>query len=315
MGISRCRQNAHAGKTGYISQKKKGMFFLGFLILLVVLVLLVVAIGINPKKLSYDFTAPLNLFLFQEPAASYSDQLVNLWVKKTWRTDGRRIPCRLETATKNLEKFLIIYSHGNAENLLTCSQFIRELSEQTQMDVLAWDYSGYGLNEGDAFERSPEGINLSLQTIVDHMTDQHGHGYSIDRILFWGYSLGTGPSTHAAAGLCSTGHKPAGLVLVGAYASILDVVKDQTNEQVSAWFTERWSTKDVIASVTVPILLLHGQSDGLINVQHAHVLHERNPRAKEVVLPNTGHTKFHWGECVKAVKLWLTNEEIVSNRF
>ncbi len=286
------------------------MYFLVFLTLLVVLILLSFSIGIIPEKCAYDYDSPLNFLLFQEPNAVYSDQLVNMWVDKTWRPDGKRIPCRMEKTASLAEpqdRRIVVYSHGNAENLLTCSQFIRELSGQMDMDVVAWDYSGYGLNEPDKFERTPAGINLSLQTIVEDLV---GQGYRLKNMILWGYSLGTGPSTHLAASLSKKQSQTAGLVLMGAYASVLDVVEDQTSKDISQWFTERWSTKDVIGDVQSPILILHGQSDGLISVKHADILAERASNAKKVILPNTGHTKFHWGECAKEVKKWMKEKKI-----
>lgn len=279
-----------------------------FLFVFVLILIALLIIGFAPSKCVTDYDSPLNFVMFQEPSARYSDQLVNLWVDKPWRSDGRRIPCHIEhgyrSDTKNENRKLILYSHGNAEDLLNCVQFTRELSLAMGMDVVCWDYSGYGLNESDKFERTPEGINLSLQTILDHL--MHRKGYQLKNIILWGYSLGSGPSTHMASTLCQRETPPAGLVLFGAYSSILDVVKDMTNDKVASMFYERWNSKEIIGSVTCPILLMHGQSDGLIRYHHAEKLKEKNPNAKLVLLPNTGHTRFSWSEAVREVRRWMT---------
>jgi pimeloyl-ACP methyl ester carboxylesterase len=283
-----------------------------FLLIIIIFVIILLAIGIVPTKCIYDYDSPLNLFMFQEPNNKYSDQLVNLWIDKSWRSDGRRIPCRIEYGykydTPNRERKLIVYSHGNAEDLLNCSQFIRELSESLDMDVVCWDYSGYGLNDIDRFERTPEGINLSLQTLIDHMVRQKG--YDLSNIILWGYSLGTGPSTHIAASLSQRQTPPAGLILFGAYSSILDVVKDVTKQDLSKIFSERWNTKEIIGQVTIPILMMHGQSDGLIKPSHADILHTRNPKAKLVKMPLSGHTTMNYAECIKEVKRWMIEKNI-----
>ncbi len=285
------------------------MYFVGFLFLIAIFIIILFAVGVIPSKVCYDYDSPLNFFVYQEPSASYSDELVNLWVSKTWRNDGRRIPCRLETCAKpNPDKKLIIYSHGNAENLLLCSQFVRELAANLDSDVVAYDYSGYGLNDFDKFERTPEGINMTLQCVLDHLWESHG--YSPTNTLIWGYSLGTGVSTYMASKLSKQSTPPRGLVLFGAYSSILDVVKDHVHPEIAKWFQERWDNKEAIRSVTCPILLMHGQSDSLIKVSHAETLAKANPRAKLYIHPNTGHTKFHFGETVKEVKKWLTNLQI-----
>jgi pimeloyl-ACP methyl ester carboxylesterase len=288
------------------------MLLLGFFLILLVLLVILLVIGISPKKCLYDYDSPLNLFLYQEPSHRYSDQLVNLWIDKSWRSDGKRIPCRIEYGydydVPTSERKLILYSHGNAEDLLTSYQFLRELSTNLKMDVITWDPSGYGLNEVDKFERTAEGINLSLQTILEHFASDQG--YKISNIILWGYSLGTGPSTHLAAQLSQKKTPPAALVLFGAYSSILDVVKDVTGKDMSKWFHERWNTKEIIPSVLAPILLMHGQNDSLINVNHANLLHSRALNAKLIIMPQSGHATMPYGECIKEVKRFLVEKNI-----
>lgn len=291
------------------------MVFLLFLLLLLTVLVILLAVGVIPTNCVYECDSPLNYFLYQPPSTKYSDQLVNLWVDKTWRSDGKRIPCRIEKSYEDSVPYearkLIIYSHGNNEHLLTCAQFIRELSETVTMDVLAWDLSGYGLNDFDRFERTPEGVNLTLQTVYDYLVSQMG--YAPENIIFWGYSLGSGSSTHMAATLSKKGVPPAGLVLFGAYSSILDVVKDKVSPELVKLFSERWNTKEMIGFVTCPILIVHGQSDGMIKASHADVLHANNPKAKKVILPQNGHTKMHFGEAIKEVKQWCHENNIVAS--
>lgn len=289
------------------------MHFLSFAFFVLVILAVLFVVGAIPQKIWTDYDSPLNLFVYQEPKATYTDQLVNLWVNKGWRSDGERIPCRLEQSatltTPNSERLLVLYSHGNAENLLTCAQFVRELSERLETDVVAWDYSGYGLNKSDRFERSPEGVNLTLKTVYDHVTGELG--YAPDRVILWGFSLGSGPSVALAAQLSQSQRPPAALVLFGAYASILDLVKEHTSPEVASLFTERWDSKRNIKAVACPILLLHGQNDGLIPARHAEILRAANPKAKKILFPNCGHTKFGFADCVMHVRKFLTEQNII----
>lgn len=94
-------------------------------------------------------------------------------------------------------------------------------------------------------------------------------------------------------------------MLFGAYSSILDVVRDQTHPQVSQWFTERWNSKETIRNVDIPILLMHGQSDGMIRSKHSEILHAANPKSKLILFPNTGHTSFSWADTIKEVRTWI----------
>jgi len=278
------------------------IFFLFFLIFILLTILFVA----SPSKCWTDCTAPLNLFIYREPSEKYSDQLVNLWIKKPWKNDGSQIPCRIETydddKNDNNVKNLIIYSHGNAENILHCVQFARELALATKSDVLTYDYSGYGLNKIDRFERTEEGINITLKTVLEEMLVR---GYRLENILLWGYSLGSGCSTKIASNLSEQGKMLRGLVLFGAYSSILGVVSDTVHEKIAKMFTERWNSEKNIAKVTCPILILHGQSDNMIKLKHANKLKQANPLAKLVIMHNVGHTSFSWSDSIKEVNDWI----------
>lgn len=277
-------------------------------VLLALLFVFMLLVGIMPQKCLYDWDAPLNLVLYQEPQNRYPDQFVNLWVDKPWRTDGKRIPCRWEVydAEQPVEdRTLILYSHGNNENLIYCGEFMRQLSQSLHLDAVCWDYSGYGLNDPDRFERSADGVNLSLKTVLDHLVEKEG--YRLPHIYLWGYSLGSGPSLLIASRLCQAGTPPQGVILFGAYASIKMVVADHTNENIANLFSERWNSAQNIKHVTCPVLILHGQSDGLIKIKHAEKLKKAQPNAKLVVLPNVGHTTFSWGDSIHEVQKWMTD--------
>lgn len=285
------------------------LFVLLFVLGIVILIGVCVFVPVNVV----DLDSPLNMVIFQSPGTNrYSSSLVNLWIPKTWRTDDTHIPCRLETFDRETtSRKLIVYSHGNAEDLLACSQFIRELSEYTQMDVVSWDYSGYGLNPVDRFERSVEGVNLSLKTIIEYFVQQKG--YMLENIVLWGYSLGTGPTIGVASRLCKDGKLPGGVILFAPYSSILDVVRDHTHPKVAEQFTERWDSKESIKHVTCPVLLMHGQSDGMIPCKHSQTLKSKIPgdKSKLVLFPNIGHTQFSWQDTIKEVVQWLKDMQII----
>lgn len=285
-------------------------------IFLVVGLLVMVLVVVLVPQSSVTGDGVLNKFVFRSPGANrYSEHWVNLWVPKVWRTEDptQRIPCRMEygyrDAVPKAERKLIVYSHGNAEDLMSCAQFLRELSERLAMDVVTWDYTGYGLNALDSWEQTVDGVNASLQTVLDALLAQ---GYRLSNVLLWGYSLGTGPSTALAASLSRQNRALCGLILFGAYASILEVVKDHAPAWVVPWFSERWNSQEAIAEVTCPILLLHGQSDGLIPAHHSERLHRAAPahQAQLVLFPNVGHTQFSWAEAMKEVCRWLQEKHI-----
>lgn len=285
--------------------------FLGLLFCTLLFVLLLLSIAdVFPSKCVNDYDSPLNWVMYQEPNVKYSDQIVNMWVDKPWRSDARRIPCRWEEGydakTPYRQRYVLIYSHGNAENLLHCMQLVRDLASTLQMDVVTWDYSGYGLNDRDRFERSAEGVNLSLLSVVEHVVQEKGYSYS--HVFLWGTSLGSGPSIHVARRMSQQQKTPpAGLILFGAFASILSVMDDVTSSpHISKWFQERWDNEANLVHVQCPVLILHGENDMFIQPKHAHRLKKQLPdsQAKLVLIPNAGHNSFSWSDVFQEVKEW-----------
>ncbi len=262
---------------------------------------------IPPQKVACDFGSPLNIMLYQEPTVSYPNQFVNLWVDKPWRTDSSRIPCHVEFFDSN--KY-IIYSHGNAENLLTALPFASLLSNKLQANVICYDYSGYGLNGYDSYERSAEGVNATLKAVYNYLLTRDQSAVSSSDICLVGYSLGTGCSVQLAADL---GPNVGGLVLIAAYASILEVVKETVSSsfgvkaasQISSMFSERWNNLRTIPQVKCPILLLHGKYDQLIPLKHAQKLKQASSNST-LIETDCGHASFNWDHIVNHIETWRT---------
>jgi pimeloyl-ACP methyl ester carboxylesterase len=280
---------------------------LAFLLIFFLLICLVT----TPTRCWVDRAAPFNLVLYREPGSQYTSQLVNQWVEKPWRDDGGRIPCRLEKDTSSGatvgQRTLVIYSHGQSENLLSCVQFAQQASASLSADILCYDYSGYGLNPPDSFERSEEGVSRTLHTVYQAMVQQ---GYHPGNIVLWGYSLGTGPSVKLAATLSQSGQQLKGLLLFGAFSAVSQVIKDHTHARVASLFEERWHNARTLGVVTCPVLLLHGQNDQVVNIKHAQQLKRANPAAKLLTLPNVGHSIGSWTVATSEVQAWLRSSSI-----
>lgn len=255
-----------------------------------VLLLILIVFLMGPSRCWVDRTAPLNYVLYQEPLRGYDAQVVNVWVDKPW--SGSRIPCHL--ARYGDTDTLIIYSHGNNEDLLSCLPLVKKISDNLHSDVVTYDYSGYGLNPADTFERSERGVNATLEAVYEYFRS----GY--EKVVLWGYSLGSGPSLKLAAK-----SKVEGVVLVGAYSSILKVVEDKTNVKFARMFTERWDNASTIKDVPCPCILLHAEQDNVVPFAHAEKLKAQGgTNVSLVALKNSNHSSFNWDEVTREVELW-----------
>lgn len=255
-----------------------------------------------------DLKNPVNLVLFQAPSHSYSEHLPTEQIKKPWNIKSTIPAYRkvfYEEDVPMNDRRWIIMSHGNAEDLMQCHPQVERMSKDLLADVIVWDYSGYGLNPLNEYERTPEGMNKSLEAVYHHMIKL---GYHYKHAILWGYSLGTGPTTAFAAKLNQTENTHiAGVVLQSPYTSIEGVYKHITPSIVSSWITidKRWDSEANISQIKDPVLILHGQRDGMIPISHGSKLNDVCSQAKFVVFPHTGHTNFDYTLVTKEVQKWI----------
>lgn len=279
---------------------------LGFVLLVLIAVLLMLTLSVGSfERCRHDIGSPLNFVLLQEPRRSYTDEIVSKWVKKPWKSNGERIPCHVSKAEgksgSGASDHWILYAHGNACDLLGAIPWSKNLSHELNVNVLSFDYSGYGLNFYDAFERTADGINQTMRSVWDDLMATENP----ESVYLYGFSLGSGPTLKLACALQNgNGQLPEGVIVHGAFTSVLDVVKEHTHEKLAALFSERWNNVETMCKIQGPVLIMHSKDDTLISVQHAHKLRKANPNATFAQL-SKGHSNFVWSESVDALKKFI----------
>ncbi|MFH1434608.1 MAG: alpha/beta hydrolase [Pseudomonadota bacterium] len=166
-------------------------------------------------------------------------------------SDGETINAILFRAPE--PKGVALYFHGNAGSLSSW-QFVSDDIVPLGFDVLVIDYRGYGKSTGKISEK---GLYLDAEASFDKLTSL---GYEKDGIVVYGRSLGTGVAFDLA------GQRKAGaLVLESPFTSMPDLV--------SAFFpiplpgliiSYKFENLEKAPKVTIPTLVLHGDSDELI---------------------------------------------------
>ena len=155
-------------------------------------------------------------------------------------------------------KGLIVYFQGNAKNL---QNFLDHHFMVTGWgyDVLVTDYRGFGTSEGTL--RGQDQLYADAEKVYDYAL---GLGYSPERIILYGYSLGTGLATHLAGV-----RKAKALVLESPYTSISEI--PWIGNKAPAYAL---NSKAKARSVHIPTLVVHGQLDKVIPPDHAQQLYE-----------------------------------------
>ena len=173
---------------------------------------------------------------------------------------------------------VVLYFHGNGDFLAGFFGRFRDIIADGT-GIVALSYRGYA---GSSGRPSEQGLLLDAAAVYAFTTAR----YSADRIVAWGFSLGTGVAVALAA------EQPVGkLILEAPYTSIADVA-------ASAFpiFPVRFVIKDPfrsderIARVTAPLLMMHGARDGTIPLVFGERLFALARDPKQLVrFPEGGH--------------------------
>jgi uncharacterized protein len=149
---------------------------------------------------------------------------------------------------------VILYFPGNGDFLAgSVSRFRAMTSDGT--GLVALSYRGYAGSTGYPSER---GLLLDAAAAYAFTSVR----YSADRIVVWGFSLGTGVAVALAA------EQPVGkLILEAPYTSIADVAASRFRLVPVRWLMrDQFRSDERIARVTAPLLIMHGARDSTIPI-------------------------------------------------
>jgi fermentation-respiration switch protein FrsA (DUF1100 family) len=149
---------------------------------------------------------------------------------------------------------VILYFHGNGDFLAGFFGRFRDIIADGT-GVVALSYRGYAGSSGRPSER---GLLQDAQAAYAFTTAR----YSADRIVVWGFSLGTGVAVAMAAE-----HPIGKLILEAPFTSTADVAASLF------WFMpvrlvmrDQFRSDERIARVKVPLLIMHGTDDPAIPI-------------------------------------------------
>jgi uncharacterized protein len=174
----------------------------------------------------------------------------------------------------------IVYFHGNGGNLSLWCDVLAGLWQQG-FDLVAVDYRGYGVSSG---RPSEEGL---YQDVDATLALVHERLPRLDvPLLYWGRSLGTPMAAYAASR-----RPPDGVVLESGFPTMRSILETNPIMWVLSWLSSyRFPTADWMATVHAPVLVLHGDADGVIPYRLGKRLYDRLSEPKRfVTLPGVDH--------------------------
>jgi uncharacterized protein len=191
----------------------------------------------------------------------------------------------------------LLYFHGNGGSLAIRAERIRRFMAEG-WGVFMMTYRSYGGSTGSPTETN----NVADARLAHGALVQEG--VAAQSIIAYGESLGTNIATRVAA------ERPVGgLILDAPYTAIVDVAAGAYPFLPVRYFlSDRYETSKYIASVKVPLLILHGERDPVIPVAMGKELYRLANEPKRIVLfPNGHHSDLYidGNNAIEAVRKWV----------
>ncbi len=153
----------------------------------------------------------------------------------------------------------IIHCHGNAGNISHRLRIL-EIFNSMELDVLLFDYRGYGLSEGSPSEK---GTYADAEGAWEYLTKVKG--IPAERIIIHGQSLGG-----AIAAKLASKQRPAMAVVESSFTSTRDLARKFCSFTPAIYIiiSYTYETEKHIAGARCPVLVVHSRDDELIPFSH-----------------------------------------------
>lgn len=269
-------------------------------------------LAVPPAGLSYAFDSLVRRNLYRTgpyqrgvpEATGVPFEQVRFWTAdgqelEGWLFQGGELPAT------------ILFMHGtnyNASDMWATeerAQLFGRFLRGVGCQYFVFDYRGYGPNDGAATE---QGTYLDAEAALAYLHNRQ----EIDptRIVFYGFSLGTGVAMELAL------REPcAGLVLRSAFTSIRDLAVDRLPWlrrplALAPWLPmTRYDSVAKIPRIRVPLLVMHGDADESVPPWMGRHLYELASEPKTfVAFPGASHQDFPLELMIPAVRAFV--EEI-----
>ena len=231
----------------------------------------------------------LLLVLFQGGCVYYPDRVMRASPKHAGlafedlmleTADGERVSTWYVPAAADADRgYTLLFCHGNAGNLSHRIGSIMTF-HQLGLNVIIFDYRGYGKSTGKASEK---GTYADARAAWDYLVDTKK--VPPDRIIIFGRSLGGAIATKLAGE-----KKPGALVLESTFLSAPAMAHRMFPYLPTRLLCRyKYDNLAAIPDIQCPIVIAHGRQDTTIPFDHSEQLYEAASEPKHFIAFRGGH--------------------------
>ncbi len=183
-------------------------------------------------------------------------------------------------------KLIVLFSNGNTGNIST-RKWKQECILSNGSSLFAYDYRGFGRSDGIP---TVKGVVEDACTAFDYLVQEQG--ISPDSIVLYGESLGSCMTIEIASK-----RRCGGIIIQSGCISAEKICKEQVPilniYPTFLFFKPSLDNCRYLEGSHPPLLIVAGQKDEIIPVEHATTLYKIATDPKELVLlPNSSHNDF-----------------------
>lgn len=224
-----------------------------------------------------------SVFLYPDHRQYFPDRRLATPAEDVWiaAADGSRLHA-LYLPAQGAPRAAILFLHGNAENVSSHVYAVNWLPAQGY-SVLAPDYRGYGRSEGKA---GVDAVHEDAQAALAWLARREHSS----RLVVYGQSLGGSVALRLAADTPQR-DRIAAVVAESAFSSYRGIAREKLAQAWLTWpvqwplsflISDRYSAIAVVGRISpIPLLLIHGQRDPVVDAGHSDKLYAaaKEPKA------------------------------------
>lgn len=240
---------------------------------------------------TYEFPAEVRT---ENSRGSYTEECQSIF-------EETGVPC---LASDSDGTALVLYFHGNSENLQTVGMYLNALSTQFDAEVITFEMPGYWRRAGE--KASQPGIAASLKAAhaFAECAMRNERSGQNRPIVFVGYSLGGA----LALDVASTSQHIAGVLLIATFFSLLSVPLGPLLGSCLCSTLDEMQASMKLKNFPHPLVIVQGEVDHVVSISNGRALAEAAGTALYIEVAGADHRSVRFIDTTiysRAVNMFL----------